>query len=289
MKKIYILLITLVTILILLVSAGFAFETEKTLTLPTEGLKALRIDCGAGRLEVAGRRRARPHRGPGRDQRRRGRTSPRWTSSSRTTSSSSSRRGETAPSSSPDIERHWGFIFDETPGSTSRSASPRAWPSRSTTAPATWSSRTSPRDVAIDDSSGDIRVARLGGRLEIDDGSGDIDIREVAGDIAIDDGSGDIDVLKTGGSVKVDDGSGDITIDGVGGDVLIEDAGSGDVRIDNVKGRVIRHDIDEDDDEDDDTAARLRLHIKARADEARAGILPPASPFSPLDTAITSR
>jgi hypothetical protein len=251
MKKIYILLITLVTVLILLASAGFAFESEKTFTLPADGLKALRIDCGAGKLEVAG--------ADGLD-----RIEVRAVIKADGESQSKmegflkdhvrlslEKRGDRAVLIA-NIERHWGLFMGD-----------GAWIDLTVRIPKNLALEIDDgsgdivvedvaADVFIDDSSGDIRLARLGGRLEIDDGSGDIDVRDIVGDIGIDDGSGDIEVLKVGGSVKVDDGSGDITIDGVGGDVLIEDAGSGDVRIDNVKGRVIRHDIDEDDDEDED-------------------------------------
>lgn len=250
MKKIYIFLITLVTILVLLVTAGFAFETEKTLTLPTESLKAFRIDCGAGRLEVGGVEgldhievRAAINADGVDEAKMDGFLKDH-------VKLSLEKRGDRAVLVA-NIERHWGFIFDN------------AWIDLTVRVPKSLALEIDDSsgdlvvedvaaDVSIDDSSGDLRVARLGGRLEIDDGSGDIDIREVAGDVSIDDGSGGIDVIKTGGSVKVDDGSGDITIDGVGKDVIIVEAGSGGVRIENVKGRVIRHDIDEDDDSDDE-------------------------------------
>ncbi len=252
MKKIYILLLPWSWCFILLVSAGFAFQTEKTLTLPAEGLKALRIDCGAGRLEVAGADGLDDDRGPGRDQRAEDRATPRWTRSSRTTSSSSlEKRGDRAVLVAG-IEGRWGIFFDDSPWIDLTVRVPKSLALEIDDSSGEMIVEDVAGDVVIDDSSGDIRVARLGGRLDIDDSSGDIDIREVAGDIAIDDGSGDIDILKAGGTVKVDDGSGDIIIDGVGGDVLIEDSGSGDVRIDNVKGRVIRHDIDDDDEDDED-------------------------------------
>ena len=261
MKKIYIFLITLVTVLILLVAAGFAFETEKTLSLPAVGLKALRIDCGAGKLDVAG--------ADGLD-----RIEVRAEIHAERVSQSKmedflkdhvklllEKRGDRAVLV-VNIEERWGFLF-----------SGGAWIDLTVRVPKNLALEIDDGsgdmvvedvagDVAIDDGSGDIRVARLGGRLEIDDGSGDIDVRDVAGEIAIDDGSGEIKVLQAGGNVRVDDGSGDITIDGVGGDVLIEDAGSGDVKIDNAKGRVIRHDIHEDeesDDEDDDGNAAPSL------------------------------
>jgi hypothetical protein len=251
MKKIYMFLITLVMVLILLVSAGFAFETEKTFTLPAGGLKALRIDCGAGKLEVAG--------ADGLD-----RIEVRAVIKADGESQSQmegflkdhvklslEKRGDRAVLVA-NIERHWGFFIGD-----------GAWIDLTVRVPKSLALEIDDgsgdmvvediaADVEIDDGSGDIRVSRLGGRLEIDDGSGDIVIRDVAGDIAIDDGSGDIEVLLAGGNIRVDDGSGDITIDGVGGDVLIEDAGSGGVKIDNVKGRVIRHDVDVDHEHDDE-------------------------------------
>lgn len=251
MKKIYILLITLVTVLILLVSAGFAFETEKTFTLPAEGLKAFRIDCGAGKLDFIG--------AEGLDGIEvRASINADGVSQAKMdefikdhVKLSLEKRGDRAVLVA-NIEERWGFFL-----------SGGAWIDLAVRVPKSLALEIDDSsgdmvvedvaaDVVIDDSSGDIRVARLGGRLEIDDSSGDIDVHDVAGDLAIDDGSGDIKVLKVGGSVRVDDGSGDITIDGVGGDVLIEDAGSGDVRIDNVKGRVIRHDIDKDDESDEE-------------------------------------
>lgn len=250
MKKIYIFLVTLVLIFLLLVSAGFAFETERTFSLPTEGLKALRIDCGAGRLEVAGADgldhievRAEVN-GPG-------------TGESKMDAFIKDhvrllleKRGDRAVLVAR-IEGRWGIFFNESPWIDLTVRVPKSLALEIDDSSGAMVVEDVAGNVVIDDSSGDIRVARLGGRLDIDDSSGDIDIREVAGDVAIDDNSGDIDILKAGGTVKVDDGSGDITIDGVGGDVLIEDSGSGDVRIDNVKGRVIRHDIDDDDEDDD--------------------------------------
>lgn len=94
-------------------------------------------------------------------------------------------------------------------------------------------------EVAIDDGSGDLDVANIEGNLRIDDGSGDIDARNITGDVEIDDGSGSMDIVKVGKTVTVDDGSGGIYIDDVGGDVVLESTGSGSVRTENVRGRVI--------------------------------------------------
>lgn len=52
MKKLFIILI--VTVLLLLAASAFSFETAKTLTLPADGLRQLRVDSGAGRLKITG-------------------------------------------------------------------------------------------------------------------------------------------------------------------------------------------------------------------------------------------
>ncbi|MDD8013472.1 MAG: DUF4097 family beta strand repeat-containing protein [Acidobacteriota bacterium] len=92
--------------------------------------------------------------------------------------------------------------------------------------------------VKIEDGSGDLFLANLKNSVEIEDGSGDIDLKDAGGDVFIEDGSGEIRVSRIRGSVKIDDGSGDIEIDGVDMDVNIEEAGSGDLEILNVKGKV---------------------------------------------------
>ena len=96
--------------------------------------------------------------------------------------------------------------------------------------------------VEIDDGSGDVKVRDIGGSINIDDGSGDLLCEEVKGDCIIDDSSGDITIIKAGGDVTVDDGSGAIEIDSVKGDVIIKDKGSGRVTINGVEGNVYRHD-----------------------------------------------
>lgn len=93
-------------------------------------------------------------------------------------------------------------------------------------------------NVDIDDSSGDIEAISISGYLSVDDGSGRIDVKGVVGDVSIDDGSGSIHVNNIGGSVTVSDGSGSINIDGVEKDVIIRDDGSGGVKIRNVKGNI---------------------------------------------------
>lgn len=94
-------------------------------------------------------------------------------------------------------------------------------------------------NVEIDDGSGDLTVENVEGDLEIDDGSGDINVRDITGGVVIDDGSGSMEVLMVGRDVTVDDGSGGIFIEDVGGDVILESTGSGSVHTDKVRGRVI--------------------------------------------------
>ena len=113
-------------------------------------------------------------------------------------------------------------------------------------------------DITIDDGSGDIICENIKGNLNIDDGSGSVElnhiignidlkdgsglivISDVTGDVRIDDGSGNIDVRKINGSVTVDDGSGNIRIDRVTEDVRIINEGSGRCSITNVDGRIDR-------------------------------------------------
>ena len=97
-------------------------------------------------------------------------------------------------------------------------------------------------DVVLDDGSGSIHVENVEGDLEIEDGSGDITVRNITGDVQIDDGSGGISVSHIGGSVTVDDGSGSIDIHDVEKDVILEDTGSGSEHISDVKGKVIKKD-----------------------------------------------
>lgn len=93
-------------------------------------------------------------------------------------------------------------------------------------------------DLRIEDGSGSIEVRDIGGSVDIEDGSGSIDVHTVRGDLRIDDGSGSIKANGIGGSVTVDDGSGSVTISDVGQDLVILDDGSGSLSYTNVRGRV---------------------------------------------------
>ncbi|WP_440054508.1 hypothetical protein ACSLBF_16925 [Pseudoalteromonas sp. T1lg65] len=105
--------------------------------------------------------------------------------------------------------------------------------------------------VNLDDSSGDIEISNIQGRMEIDDSSGDIILRNIASakiddgsgdisieqanDLKIDDGSGDINI-KVAGNIEIDDGSGSITIV-TAKDVEIDD-GSGGIYVRDIEGKV---------------------------------------------------
>ena len=92
-------------------------------------------------------------------------------------------------------------------------------------------------DVKIDDGSGSIDVHNVAG-VTIDDGSGSIDVSNTAGDVSIVDGSGSISVQSVQGSVTIDDGSGGIRVSDVEKDLVIVDDGSGGVNYSNVRGTV---------------------------------------------------
>ena len=93
-------------------------------------------------------------------------------------------------------------------------------------------------DISVDDSSGSIRMRDVGGAVRIDDGSGSVSVTDAHGDLHITDGSGSIDVRNVMGSVVVDDGSGSVSISDVGGDLIVKDDGSGALRYSNIAGRV---------------------------------------------------
>jgi DUF4097 and DUF4098 domain-containing protein YvlB len=95
-------------------------------------------------------------------------------------------------------------------------------------------------DVSVEDGSGELRVENIQGNLEIDDGSGELEVMNITGDVLIEDGSGSITIFGVGGSVSLDDGSGSIDIDGVGKDLTLRETGSGGLHFRNVKGRVIK-------------------------------------------------
>jgi DUF4097 and DUF4098 domain-containing protein YvlB len=93
-------------------------------------------------------------------------------------------------------------------------------------------------DVSIDDGSGEMEIENIIGNLNIDDGSGEIRVDNVEGDLEISDGSGEINIRDIDGDVILSDGSGSIYVNGVSKDVEVIDDGSGSCRIKNVEGHV---------------------------------------------------
>lgn len=93
--------------------------------------------------------------------------------------------------------------------------------------------------LSIVDGSGELNIDDVAGDVTVRDGSGSLDLRTISGNVTLRDGSGSIDVSDVEGMVLVEeDGSGSITIRHVGRDVTIENDGSGSIEIDNVVGDV---------------------------------------------------
>ncbi len=224
---------------LLLAASGFAFDDTRTMTLPSEGIRALEIECGAGFLKVRGEE---------------GLSSIEVRADIVISDVDArdkeefikdhldlrlERRGDRAILVSKIGSRH-GFRFligeDERIDLTVRV--PKTLALSVDDGSGGIEIADVGGDTVIDDGSGSIRVERLGGNLRIDDGSGGIEVFGVRGDVEIDDGSGEMEIRDIGGSVTVDDGSGSIDIDGVRKDVDLKRVGSGGVRVVNVSGRV---------------------------------------------------
>jgi len=97
-------------------------------------------------------------------------------------------------------------------------------------------------EIELDDGSGSIQMTDIGGAIKLKDGSGSISIEGAGQDVTIVDGSGSVTVARVEGSVRIGDGSGSIDVREVAGDLVIPDAGSGSVNFANIRGRVERAD-----------------------------------------------
>jgi DUF4097 and DUF4098 domain-containing protein YvlB len=94
------------------------------------------------------------------------------------------------------------------------------------------------KSLSLQDSSGDLTLARIAGSLAVTDSSGDLEI-EKAGSVRVNDSSGDVDIDDVQGDVLVqNDSSGDIEIAKVDGSVTIEQDSSGTIRVEDVRGSV---------------------------------------------------
>jgi hypothetical protein len=85
-------------------------------------------------------------------------------------------------------------------------------------------------DIALDDGSGDIVFENVAGDIRIDDGSGNVELQGIKGDIELDDGSGNVEISDVTGDVEIDDGSGNIYVSHIDGSVIVDD-GSGNIKI----------------------------------------------------------
>jgi DUF4097 and DUF4098 domain-containing protein YvlB len=92
--------------------------------------------------------------------------------------------------------------------------------------------------LALQDSSGDLRLERIAGAVDLTDSSGDLRIGQ-AGSVRLRDSSGDIEIdrVRTDVDVQVDS-SGDMEISHVDGSVKVEQDSSGGNRVQDVKGSV---------------------------------------------------
>ena len=91
--------------------------------------------------------------------------------------------------------------------------------------------------VRIHDGSGDLYMDNVNGDVEIEDGSGSIDVRRLTGDLAISDGSGGIEAKSINGDLNIIDGSGSLWTSDIDGNLEIRD-GSGSIFIDGVSNHV---------------------------------------------------
>jgi hypothetical protein len=94
------------------------------------------------------------------------------------------------------------------------------------------------KSLEVQDSSGDLRVARIAGGLSVGDSSGDMEVENV-GSVRLRDSSGDVELDEVHGNVEVlVDSSGDLSIRNVDGSVDIDQDSSGGITIEDVKGSV---------------------------------------------------
>jgi hypothetical protein len=92
------------------------------------------------------------------------------------------------------------------------------------------------KSLTLQDSSGDLDLARIAGMVDVGDSSGDLEI-DNAGSVRVRDSSGDIEVRQVEGSVKIEqDSSGGIRVEDVRGSVTVDSDSSGDIYAGRVRG-----------------------------------------------------
>jgi len=224
---------------LLLAALGFPAEDVKTLNLPAQGIRELRIDCGAGSLSVVGSESLSAievtakilTRGVDDDEK-----AAFYEDHVRLTLE---KKGDTAVLVSL-IEERGFFSWTDDARIDLTVRMPRNMDLDIDDGSGSMDIENIEGRVAIEDGSGDISVNGIIGALGVDDGSGGIEIIDVSGDVSVEDGSGSMEIRKIGGSVSVDDGSGSITVEDVEKDVVFGHTGSGGVSVHNARGRVKR-------------------------------------------------
>ena len=91
--------------------------------------------------------------------------------------------------------------------------------------------------LRVNDGSGSATIAHVG-PLEVRDGSGELTVSDVGGAVTIHDGSGEVTLTGVAGDVHLSDGSGTLIVRDVKGSVIVEEDGSGEIDIANVSGNV---------------------------------------------------
>lgn len=125
--------------------------------------------------------------------------------------------------------------------------------------------------LVLRDSSGDLDVTGIAAGLELTDSSGDISLRDIGGVVTLTDSSGDIELRGLDGSITIEsDSSGDIDLVDVSGDALVRSDSSGDVDFRRIKGNA-RIDSDSSGDIDFDTIGADASVGSDGSGEIRAG------------------
>ena len=91
-------------------------------------------------------------------------------------------------------------------------------------------------ELKVDTGSGNVKLARIEGRLVADTGSGDVELSQITGDTLADTGSGTVRIEGIQADrLKADTGSGDVSISNGAVRELLADTGSGDIEVEEVR------------------------------------------------------
>ena len=92
-------------------------------------------------------------------------------------------------------------------------------------------------ELDVDDSSGQAKISNVAS-LKVDDSSGSLEIEQIKGDVEVEDSSGSIEIEDIGGNVQINDSSGAIWVRNVGKNLHVESDSSG-----GIEGRQIAGDF----------------------------------------------